>query len=67
MKNRIKSIGIICILIILSLVITGCSNNEEVSQNENSQDVAQEELKLNAELEGICAFAQKMKEIIIQK
>ena len=59
MKNRIKSIGIICILIILSLVITGCSNNEEVSQNENSQDVAQEELKLNAELEGICAFAQK--------
>ncbi len=59
MKNTIKLIGIILILLMLCLSITGCGNNEEVNQNENAQEVIQEELKLNKELEDVCAFAQK--------
>ena len=62
MKNTIKLIGIILILLMLCLSITGCGNNEEVNQNENAQETIQEELKLNSELEDICAFAQKNEE-----
>lgn len=59
MKNKIKSVCVLLMLIVILFITTGCGNNGKIEQEENNANSNSEEIKLNSELEGVCAFAQK--------
>ena len=64
MVKKIKTVFLAIMIIIMLFTLVGCGNNSEnnVTEQQNEQEETTSNVKLNPELEGVYAFANKTEE-----